>query len=170
MKISIKIWKNQKKTIFVMSIYCHSECPRVSPATSYDSSRPLELSLIRLDGSTGSSQLVGAHGAFLTKISTFWSKNQWFSLIFSIFLLNFIVFRQQVTRTWLTSTWGCVGRPHCVRTSFMDRFRGLTEHNCLKTRLLGSPLRRQDAKSDGKWVLNLNINILEQNQWISLIY
>ena len=59
---------------------------------------------------------------------------------------------------------GCVGRPHCVQTSFMDRFRGLTEHNCLKTRLLGSPLRRQDAKSDGKWVLNQNINILEQNQ------
>ena len=120
-----------------MSIYCHSECPRVSPATSYDSSRPLELSLIRLDGSTGSSQLVGAHGAFLTKISTFWSKNQWFSLISPIFLLNFMVFRQQVTRTWLTSTWGGVGRPHCVRTSFMDRFRGLTEHNCLKTCMLG---------------------------------
>ena len=74
MKINLKNMKNTKQLIFVMSIYCHSECPRVSPATSYDSSRPLELSLIRLDGSTGSSQLVGAHGAFWTKISTFWSK------------------------------------------------------------------------------------------------
>ena len=52
---------------------------------------------------------------------------------------------------FFTGAWGRVGRPHCVRTSFRDRSRVLTEQNRHQTRILGTadpPLDRKITKSD----------------------
>ena len=65
---------------------------------------------------------------------------------FTNILRIFNIFHRQVTRTYFTGAWGRVGRPHCVRTSFRDLSRGLSEQNRLATRILasaGSPLRHE---------------------------